>query len=151
MKLQATATEINLNRPTYQMKYYSDWRIDSTDTDFDIDNYFTFDTPSGNGTLSFFVFNVAINEQENLDAQIKVHLEKVIKNGTVTKFDTWGKYKGHGAKITGKILGTFKGEVKIFVHSDDKYSFLIAYQIYDSDKQKDLPGLKLIESTFKTK
>jgi hypothetical protein len=143
-----TQQEEALDRPHYQMKYYSDWTIDSTDKDFDLDSYFTLNTASGSGFISFFIFNRIIDEKEHLDAQIKTH-NKLMKDGNVSLFETWGKYKGHGATIDGKFSGAFKGEVKIFVHSCDSCSFLVAYQFFNRDKERDLPGFNLIETTFK--
>ena len=144
-------TEITLDRPHYQLKYFSNWTIDSSDTDFNIDNYFTFNSASNGGQVTFFIYNVPIDEQEHIDAQVKAHLDKVLKNGTVSYFNSWGQYKGHGAKIKGKYQGIFNAEVKIFAHSGDTCSFLTASQINDSDREKDLPGLQLIERTFKMK
>ncbi|HEV7232214.1 MAG TPA: hypothetical protein VGO45_12835 [Bacteroidia bacterium] len=143
--------EVVLERPHYKMNYYTSWTIDSTDTDYDIDSFFSLNTASNNGTICFFIFNEAVDEQTHLDAQIQAHLEKVIKHGEVTKFDSWGKYKGHGALIRGKILGALKGEVCIFVHSGDSCSFLNVSQYYNSDRETDLPGLKLIEKSFTLK
>ena len=79
----STATEKILDRPTYQRKYYSDWTIDSSDTDFDLDSYFILNTASNNGSTTFFIYNTTIDEQQHLDAQVKAHLDNVIKNGTV--------------------------------------------------------------------
>lgn len=140
-----------LESQSYQLKHYSDWTIDSNDVDFDIDSYFILNSPSGSGSISFFILNTAVDEQHWLDEQVKNHLEKLIKNGTVSNFETWGNYRGHGATITGKSLGLFKAEAKIFVHSEDSSSFLIVNQILNNDRKQDLPGLKLIESTFKLK
>jgi hypothetical protein len=148
---KAQTPEIFLDRPTYQMKYYSDWSIDSTDKDFDIDSYFSLNPASGNGTVSFFIYNTTLDEKVNVDAQIKAHLENLIKDGHVSLFDTWGNYKGHGATIAGKIQGTFKGEAKIFAHSCDTCAFLFVYTYFNSDKERDMPGFNLIEKTFKTK
>jgi hypothetical protein len=144
-------TQKTLDRPHYQMNYYSDWSIDSTDKDFDLDSYFSLNTASGSGTISFFIYNTTVDEKKHLDAQIKAHLDKIMKDGNVSLFETWGKYKGHGAIIDGKISGTMRGEVTIFVHSCDTFSFLVAYQLFKSDKERDLPGFHLIEKTFKMK
>jgi hypothetical protein len=144
-------TEILIDRPGYEMKYYSDCTIDSTDQDFDLDSYFTLNTASNNGSISFFIFDTTIDEEEHLNVQIKSQLDGILKNGSVTYFSTWGKYKGRGAKITGKFLGTMEGEFRVFVHSGNGRSFLVASQFFNSDREKDLPGLELIEKSFTTK
>jgi hypothetical protein len=140
--------EVTLDRPHYQLKYYSDWTIDSTDANFDIDSYFTFNTASDNGTISFFIFNTPIDPEEHVNGQVEAHLDGLLKGGKVEYFQAWGKFKGQGAVITGKLMGVMKGEVKIFAYAGDTYSFLAVSQIFESDQDKDLPGLKLIENTF---
>lgn len=131
------------------MEYYADWKIDSSDADFDIDSYLVFDSPSGVGTCSIFIFNTGIDEQKHIDGQVEAHLKKIIKNGKVSYFSNWGNYKGTGALIKGKILGISNGEIKAFAHAEEDWSVLIVSQLYDSDKPQDEPGLKLIESSFR--
>jgi hypothetical protein len=140
-----------LKRQSYKMEYPFSWKIDSSDHDYDIDNYFTLDSPSDGCFATFMFFNTNIDEKEHLDEQVKEHLKGTIKNGIVSYFDKWGEYKGHGAIIKGKLLGVFKGELKLFVHSSDSSSFLIFSQLNDEDKLKDEDGLKLIEASFRLK
>lgn len=138
-----------LKRPGYKMEYLHTWTIDSTDNDFSIDSYFTLNTASDNGFVSFFIFNTYVDQKELIDAQVEANLKKTLKNGKVVYFTSWGNYKGMGATINGKLLGLMDGEVKAFAYSNDSSSFLIVSQLFDSDKQQDEPGLKLIETSFR--
>lgn len=150
--VNAGAQEVKkIVREGYTLSYASSMTIDSTDEDFDLDSYFTLNTTSDNGTINFFIFNIGVDENEAVAAQLKAFQENVMKGGTVTRFTSWGNYKGQGAVITGKLMGLFKGEVRIFAHTEKEKAFLMVYQVFDEDKAKDLPGLQLIEKTFKMK
>ncbi len=134
-----------------QMKYDAKMKVDSSDADFDFDSYFTFNTPSDNGFVSFFIFNVKIDEEQAVKDQVAAMSKEVMKEPTVTKLETWGKYKGHGAVMKGKLMGLMKGEIRIFAYGTDDRSILVVYQVYESDKPLDLPGLELMEKTFTLK
>ena len=117
------------------MEYYADWKIDSTDSDFDIDSYFSLDSPSGNGLCMIFIFNTSIDENEHVMAQVKRQLERLIKNGTVSHYNVVGEWQNKACK--GKFSGIFKGEMRTFAHSGKNNSILIVSQLFDSDKQQD--------------
>jgi hypothetical protein len=146
-----TLTAKNIKRPFYEMQYPSDWNIDTADKDFDIDSYFSIHAPVQDGLSIFIIFNIAIDEEESLANQVKAHLNKTMKNGLTSYFDHWGKFKGHGATIKGKMMGVWKGEIEIFCHSGDSCSFLTVAQYLDNEREIVLPGLQLIESSFKLK
>jgi hypothetical protein len=137
-----------LKRPNYKLEYYANWKIDSTDQDFNMDSYITFNGPSEISYLSMLLFNTQINQEENIDGQVTEYLKSAIINGKVKYINTWGKYKGYGATINGKFLGVYRGEMKLFAHSCDSCSFMTTSQIFDVDKPMDEEGLKLIESSF---
>src|SRR6185369_434312 len=134
---------ISISRPSYELKYLSTWKIDSSDADFNIDTYFSIDAPVEDGTSVFFIFNVPVNEDNQVKAQVNAHLKKVMKNGTVTYFDHFGKFEGRGALIDGKMMGLWQGKTKIFCHSGDSTSFLVVSQYLVSDSAKVLPGFNL--------
>jgi len=140
-----------IKRPSFELNYPSSWHVDTTDSDYDIDSYFSIDPPVNNGISIFIIYNTSIDEQEHVSAQVKAHLEKVMKNGNVSYFTNWGNFTGHGAIIKGKSMGVWKGVVKIFCHSGDSYSFLNVSQYLDQDKELVMPGFQLIESSFKLK
>ncbi len=147
---QAVHKKYFLQRPAYFMEYPYKWTIDSSDTDFDIDSYFTLDSPN-NTFVSFFIFNTSIVEQDHIASQVKEILSKLIKNGKVTYFTNWKNYSGSGANVKGKILGIFNGEINVFAHTGDTLSFLKISQIYDSDREKDEEDLNIVETSFKIK
>ncbi|MBP6430641.1 MAG: hypothetical protein KA319_02655 [Ferruginibacter sp.] len=140
-----------LSRDNYSLRYLTTWRIDSSDIDFDIDNYFTFDSPD-QSFITFFIFNTSIDAKENLEEQINAHLKRTFKNGAVEYFSKWGvNYNGSGAIIKGKAMGIFKSELEIFCYSTPEASFISVSQINESDKAKDSRGIELIKNTFKLK
>jgi hypothetical protein len=130
------------------MAYYADWKIDSTQEDYDMESLFSMHAPSGNGLVVVFVFNVSIDPKEHVDNQVKSLLAEVIKNGKVTPNNKWGKYTGEGAVITGKVEGIYSGEIKIFAKTTDTKGFLIVSQMLNSDKETDERGIELIEHSF---
>lgn len=148
---QGSAKQIKLDRSLYKMNYAGDWSVDSSDKDFDWDSYFTLDSRSGSGFISIFVFNTGIDAKDAVDQQIKAHLAKTMKDGRVTLFDKWGEYKGQGANIKGKLMGSFKGDINIFSYSTDTTGFIAVYQILESESEKDQPGIELIKSSFHLK
>ena len=148
---QSAAKQIKLDRPLYKMSYAGDWSVDSSDQDFDWDSYFTLDSKSGSGFISIFVFNTGIDAKDAVDQQIKAHLAKTMKDGQVTLFEKWGEYKGQGANIKGKLMGSFKGNINIFSYSTDTTGFIAVYQVLDSETEKDIPGIDLIQSSFHLK
>ena len=138
-----------IERPAYIVQHYASMTVDSSDEDFDFDSYFTLNTTSENGTINFFIFEGEIDIKDAVQKQIDAFLSSMITDEEVTKYTNWGSYKGAGAIITGTLMEIALGEVKIFAYSGKKYSFLVVSQILEGDRAKDLPGLKLIESTFK--
>ncbi|MEP7236369.1 MAG: hypothetical protein ABI685_00825 [Ferruginibacter sp.] len=140
-----------LERPTYSLIYPGNWTIDSSSKLYDIDGHFTLHSPVESGLITFFIFNIANDERETLQDHINAQLEKTIKHGEVSYFTQWGNYKGHGAIIRGKMSGVWKAELKIFVYSTGSNSFLITSIYAEGYKDDILPGLKIIESSFKLK
>ena len=140
-----------IERPFFEVKYPSDWGIDTTDPDYDVDSYFSIDAPASNGISVFVIYNTSVDEKEQVSGQVKAQLEKTMKNGSVSYFTKWGNFKGYGATITAKTMGVWKGTVKIFCHSADSCSFLNVSQYLDKHKEEVMPGFQLIESSFKLK
>ncbi len=148
---KVSAKPIKLDRTHYKMNYAGDWKVDSSDKDFDWDSYFTLDSKSASGFISMFIFDTGIDVKNAVDQQIKAHLEKTMKDGSVTLFENWGNYKGKGANIKGELMGSFKGNINIFSYSTDSSGFIAVYQIMDSNSETDLPGIDLIKSSFHLK
>ena len=142
---------IVLNRPGYTLAYPVNWHIDSSSKLYDIDGHFTLHSPVESGLITVFFFNVSKDEKETLEKHIHAQLENSMKDGTVSYFTKWGNYQGHGASLKGRLEGSWKSELKIFVYSNKEQSFLITSICADGYRDEVIPGLNLIESSLKLK
>jgi hypothetical protein len=147
----ATGEKILLDRPGYTLAYPAGWTIDSSSKIYDIDGHFTLHSPIESGLITFFIFNVQKDEEETLNRHIKAQLAASMKDGTVSYFNRWGNYKGHGARITGRLEGLYKSELEIFVYGSKDQSFLIVSVCGNGYREELLPGLQLVASSFKLK
>ncbi len=143
------AQDRSIKRDSFSLKYPADWHIDTADTDYDPDALFSIDSPDGESFIMFIIYDIAMDQDDILEAQVKEFTAQLMKKPTITTFDSWGKYKGKGKLMKGKIAGVYKGFVKIFVYADEHKSMLVVEQGYDED----LPALEkaygLISSTFR--
>jgi len=119
-----------INRPAYMLHYDASWNIDSSDSDFNFDSYFSIDTRSNNGAVSFFIFDTPTDPAEHVKAQVKAHLAKVMKNGSVTYFEKWGSFSGKGALIKGKLLGNFSGKIPLVSYSNNNFTFFNIHLLF---------------------
>ena len=62
-----------------------------------------------------------------------------------------GVIKGKGILIKGKILGVLKGQVKVFIYTDEHKSMLVMEQVYDSDLPVTGKEFEQIAMSFKFK
>jgi hypothetical protein len=141
----------DLSSKNYSLKYYGDWYVDSLESDFDKEHSFTINSQEADAFISFDIIDYPVKEVELLKAKIDQHLNQTITNATVTSFDTWGKYKGKGARIKGNIMGLMEGQFIIFIHSEANHSFVMMSQILDNDEQKYKANLNLIADQFQLK
>jgi hypothetical protein len=140
---------ITIERDSFSVKYPANWTIDKKDKDYDPDALFSIDSPEEGATIMFMIFTMPIDADLMLDEQVKAMKSGLIKKPTAIKdFDTWGKYKGKGKIIEGKILGIFKGYVKLFMYNDGSKSMLVMEQLYDNDAEKFSAGMKAIVDSF---
>jgi hypothetical protein len=143
--------EHKIVRSGYSLKYQADWELDTADMETDMDSYFTINSSNENTFVSFSFFKQPIDEAAYLAQQVSYHLNKTMKYAKVNNFDTYGQYKGKGARIRGKILGLLDGEIEIFVRSSEGISFLVVSQVFESDIEMDMSGIRLIETSFRLK
>ncbi len=123
-----------IDRDSFSLKYPSTWAIDTKDEDYDPDALFSLDAPAEGATIMFMIFDAVIDVDDMLKAQQEAMTKEVIKKpSSITNFYQWGNYKGKGILIKGKILGVLKGQVKVFIYTDDNKSMLVMEQIYDED------------------
>ena len=140
----------NIQRDSFSLKYPSDWKIDTEDEDYDPDNLFSIDSPDDNMVM-FMIFNVPVDKDELLKAQLEVFSSELIKKPEITEFSKWGNYDGTGKILKGKLLGVFKGFVRIFVYADSHKTMLVIEQCFDKDYEKLKKGYDLISSSFNFK
>lgn len=136
-----------LARPSFALKYPGNWKIDSTDEDYDPDHNFSIDSP-GSCFVNLTIFDAATDPTENVEGQIAAYAAKLIRDPTRTDFDTWGSFRGSGALLRGNLLGLLPGYVRLFSAAVDERSFVIIEFCYDEDAKMVEPGLRLIESSF---
>jgi len=142
---------ITLERAKYRLQYPSTWQIDANEDGYDLDNRILLYTPYKNAVCMFFLLDVVLDEEKFMNDQVNAQLEKTIKNGKVTYFERWGSLKGHGANISGRFLGIFKGKFRVFCRSTDSSTFMVVHQYPDRIEDRILPQLQKIESAFKLK
>lgn len=141
-----------IDRDSFSLKYPSTWSIDTKDEDYDPDALFSLDAPAEGATILFMIFDSVIDTDDMLKAQEEAMTKEVIKKpSSITNFYNWGNYKGKGILIKGKILGVLKGQVKVFIYTDDHKSMLVMEQIYDSDMLVTGAEFEQIAKSFKFK
>jgi hypothetical protein len=147
---QLNAQELTtIKRDSFSLKYPSAWTVDTKDEDYDPDALFSLDAPDGDNMIMFMIFNVELDAEELMNEQVKAMSEQVVKNPQVTSFTQWGNYKGMGKKLSGKLLGVFKGFVRIFVYSDGHKTMLVVEQCYDKAFETLKKDYEVIESSFR--
>ena len=137
-------------RDSFSLKYPTDWTIDTVDEDYDPDTFFSIDSP-GDNTIMFFLLPADTDQTELLNAQLESFSSHVIKKPEITEFAKWGAFQGTGRLLKGKILGIFKGFVRVFIYGDSSRTLLVVEQCYDKDYQKLQKGFELISSSFRFK
>lgn len=137
----------NIERDSFSLKYPADWKIDTEDEDYDPDNLFSIDSP-GDNMIMFMIFNVAMDKDELLKVQTEAFSSSLIKKPEISEFNTWGNYNGTGRILKGKLLGVFKGFVRIFIYNDLHKTMVVVEQCYDKDYEKLKKDYDLISSSF---
>lgn len=142
-----------INRDSFSLKYPDTWAIDKTDEDYDPDALFSLDSEKEEGaSVMFMIFSLPLDAEDMLDQQVKAMTKGLIKNPTsITDFDTWGNLKGKGKIIKGKLMGIFKGQIRLFMYTDESKSMLVMEQFYDADAEKVAANFVSIANSFKFK
>lgn len=133
-----------ITRNAFIVRYPGNWKVAMDDEDYDADSNFSIENV-GSSFVHIFVFDEEIDPEETLKSEID-EFRKLLKNPVTTRFAAWGKFKGQGTQMDGKIMG-FKTTVRIFCAAQKPHSLLIVEFL--NDKPEDvLPGFKLIQDTF---
>jgi len=145
------ANERQINREVFSFLYDSTWVLDKADADYNPDSFLSFDSRTKNGFITIIIYDHPTDSKKNVNDQLAEHRATTMKTSTYSRFSQWGKYKGSGVILKGRIMDTYPGEIKVFSYSNSKVSFLVVSQIFDDDKKLDQPGLKVIENSFQLK
>jgi hypothetical protein len=141
----------SVSQKDFTVQYPISWYVDTLDEDYDADKLFSINTDSGQNYTAFYIFDEAINVDDHINAQIETNKELVMKDGVVSDFSNWGKYKGKGAILSGSFFSTYPGKIKVFAYTTAKKGFLIFQQTYNEDEARNKEGFDLIEKTFELK
>jgi|GEM_PF-4441667 len=148
---KTSGTKLLIDRPTYSVERFSDWTIDSSIKLENVKTHFTLHSPLESGLITVFIFDHSQDEKESLERHIKAQLNKSMPNGVVKYITNWGNYKGQGAIIKGNNTANMPSKLVIFVSSTEESSFIITSVYANEYEDQVLPGLNVIESSFKMK
>jgi len=140
-------TPLTLRGKFYLLSYPGNWKVDRSDPDFDSEHLFSIDSP-GSCFVQVLIMESGTDPSENVEEQYSAMVPTLLKSPTRTPFTRWGKYKGTGIEVKGRMLGLQRGGIRIFSHSTATCSFTITEFYYDEDLAKAGPGFKLIENSF---
>lgn len=142
------ANEVAVTRPTFTLKYPSDWKVDSAAKDYNADNNFTLDSAHN----SYVQFNISVKAGD---------LQKVLDNAvfnldglaitTLSKspFTQWGGYSGLGLHLKGKILDSYPGGIRVFVFNTNAHNVMIVEFYYSNELSEVQSELDFISQSFK--
>jgi hypothetical protein len=137
-----------INRDKFKFEFPGNWSVNKHEDDYDPDTMFSVDSP-GSTYVLFMFDDVETEPSENLQQQVEAFSNLMGKVST-SKYNTYGKLKGEGAIVKGKIFG-LKVTVKIFTTFIHGTSVIIVQQSHDEDLRYVKNGLDLIETTFQIK
>ena len=136
-----------LKRPAFELKYPENWSVDTKDEDYDPDHFFSVEGSEG-GSVMFFFFNVSSDPAKKVESQVTLLRARMMKDAVRSGFTRWGRYEGCGALLKGRIMGVFKGQVRVFPSSEGSRSLMVVEQALEKDWARVTPGLKMIEDSF---
>jgi len=132
-------------RKHFQLEYPSNWTLAKNDEYFDIDHYFSIDTP-GYSYVLFAIWRVDAPPRDDLQDSIK-YFSKLLRVSRTSSFAKWGRYSGSGVHLAGKYDGE-PAEVRVFSHSSDDLTFMVTEFFDTATKHHVKSGYDLIEATF---
>ncbi|HEY1039374.1 MAG TPA: hypothetical protein VGF30_08230 [Bacteroidia bacterium] len=141
----------SIDREGFSVNYPSDWSVDTVEQGYDADTSFMIVNKESTSYVSFFVYNKKIDENKALDNELEARVKPLIPGGKTREFYEWGQYKGKGARVKGKILELFPGNISVFVHAGEKRSFVAIWQMYTDEMFEVGSSLKFIEDSFQLK
>jgi hypothetical protein len=139
---------VSVTRSAFAFQYPGNWKIDTTDADYDADHMFSVDSP-GQSMVQVTIMDGSPDPKTHVDTTVTTMTSKLIPDGTRTPFTHWGAYEGEGALLKGKLLGLTSGTIRIFAWRSGKRTFAVMEQTFDEDRARVTPGFELIERTFR--
>ncbi|MBK8397297.1 MAG: hypothetical protein IPL26_18940 [Leptospiraceae bacterium] len=138
-----------IKQDLFELKYPSNWIYQEDKenrVNLDFKSYLI--ESSGNSYVQIFVYGSAMDNQTCVNEFKSEFEDDLIESEKVEERDAWGKQKGYGIKLTGKILFLNPGSINIFCFTEKDNTFSIVEFYYESDFEKIKPGLFLIQSSF---
>lgn len=140
-----------IDREGFSMQCPAGWAIDTADEDYDADALFSIDSPDGENMIMFVIYDMALDTADLMKKHEEGFTAKLLKNPAVTRFSSWGRYKGSGKILKGKLMGVLKGTVRIFIYTDGKKTMTVIEQYYDKTYEELKQGYELMASSFEFK
>jgi hypothetical protein len=144
------AHPVTIDRPAFRLQYPANWRVDTTDSDYDADHMFSIDSP-GQSFVMFVVADGDIDPKATVAEHVEQQTSKVMRNATRAPFNHWGAYAGDGMLLVGKQLGITPGTTRIFSFRGNQHTYTLIEFTNGADRGKVSPGFQLVERTFKAK
>jgi hypothetical protein len=139
-----------IKQDLFELKYPSNWEYQEDKENkgnLDFKSYLIEST--GNSYVQIFVYSKAMDNQSCVNEFKSEFEDDLIESNKTELRDAWGKQKGYGVKLTGKILFLNSGSINIFCFTQSDKTFSIVEFYYEADFEKIKPGLFLIQSSFK--
>jgi hypothetical protein len=139
-----------IKQDLFELKYPSNWVYQEdkeNKINLDFKSYLIEST--GNSYVQIFVYGTAMDDKSCVNEFKSEFEDDLIEPDKTEERDAWGKQKGYGVKLSGKILFLNPGSINIFCFTRGENTFSIVEFYYESDFEKIKPGLFLIQSSFK--
>jgi hypothetical protein len=143
-----TSNEVAVTRPTFTLKYPSDWKIDSAAKDYNADNNFTLNS-GGNSYVQFNISTKAGDLQKVLDNAVFNLDGLAITTLSKSPFTQWGAYSGLGLHLKGKILDSYPGGIRVFVFNTNSHNVMVVEFYYSNELSQVQGELDFISQSFK--
>lgn len=111
-----------IDRDGFQLSYPGNWNVASHEESFDIDHYFSIDSP-GFSYVLFEVWYVDASSSDSTEESVE-YFEQLLQVESRSEFDSWGAFSGSGVVLEGTTLGN-PVRVRVFSYSRDGICFTV--------------------------
>ena len=133
-----------IDRLGYSVDYPSNWTIDRSDPEFDLDHYLMLESPGG--SYVWFMFSGAEDPEEAAATQVESYSEGM-RAMKVDDFSEYGNLEGIGKRVSGRYFA-FRVEVNIFCALQGETAVTIIEFAYLEDLPLAKPGFELVRDSF---